>query len=229
MYRDAAIYSVLNSHYSSCTATLVCDYCLSYCSSALPAMFVGLVMISILLISATSVTAQKAIIGDTIHTMEGDPIVNGVVLIRDGKIEWVGPAAEVAIPADYERFQGMVVTPGIIDARSVVGIAGYYNQDHDQDQLEYSHALQPDLRAIDACNSREELVGFLLKNGITTMHTGHAPVPGEIHKTRHSIPVKSRVKREFLSPFRADMRHMSQKPASLCSKQLWPLDTVLTK
>ncbi len=151
------------------------NFFMLYCTSSLLSAIVGVVIIMTLLISATSATAQKAIVGDTIYTMEGDPIVNGVVLIRDGKIERVGSVAEITIPADYEKFQGSVVTPGLIDARSVVGLAGYYNQDHDQDQLEYSHALQPDLRAIDAYNSREELVGFLLKNGITTVHTGHAP------------------------------------------------------
>ncbi len=138
--------------------------------------YAGLILtLTFFLITATSATAQKAIIGDTVYTMESDPIVNGVVLIRDGKIERTGPASEITIPDEYERFEGSVVTPGLIDARSVVGLAGYFNQDHDQDQLEYSHALQPDLRAIDAYNSREELVGFLRKNGITTVHTGHAP------------------------------------------------------
>ena len=119
--------------------------------------------------------AQKAVLGDTVYTMEGEPIENGVVLIRDGKIERVGPAQDVTIPDDYQIFQGAVVTPGLIDAHSVVGLAGYYNQDHDQDQLDLTHAIQPELRAIDAYNAREELVGFLRDNGITTIHTGHAP------------------------------------------------------
>jgi imidazolonepropionase-like amidohydrolase len=120
-------------------------------------------------------STQVAVIADTVYTMEGEPLVNGVVLIRDGKIEQVGQSAEIVIPDGYELFEGAVVTPGLIDSRSVVGLAGYYNQEHDQDQLEFSSALQPDLRAIDAYNAREELVGFLLQNGITTVHTGHAP------------------------------------------------------
>ena len=42
-------------------------------------------------------------------------------------------------------------------------------------QLERSAAIQPELRAIDAYNPREKLVGWLREHGITTVHTGHAP------------------------------------------------------
>ena len=82
-----------------------------------------------------------------------------------------------------------VVTPGLVDAHSVVGLAGYLNQPHDQMQLETSAAIQPELRAIDAYNARETLVEWLRVHGVTTVHTGHAPgalVPGQtmVVKTR---------------------------------------------
>jgi imidazolonepropionase-like amidohydrolase len=119
--------------------------------------------------------AQIAVKGETVYTMNGDPIRDGVVLIRDGKIENVGRANRVRIPSGYEVYEAKVVTPGLIDARSVVGLAGYYNQQHDQDQLETSNAVQPELRAYDAYNAREFLVGYLRSKGITTVHTGHGP------------------------------------------------------
>lgn len=119
--------------------------------------------------------AQLAIRADTIHTMTGDPIVDGVVLVSEGVIEAVGPASEVDVPSGYRTLEGVVLTPGLIDAHSVVGLAGIYNQDSDQDQLETSDPLQPELRAIDAYNAREELVQFLNGKGITTVHTGHGP------------------------------------------------------
>jgi len=71
-----------------------------------------------------------------------------------------------------------VATPGLIDARSTVGLSGAMNQPHDQDQLEGSAAIQPELRAIDAYNPRERLVQWLREHGVTTLHTGHGP--GEI-------------------------------------------------
>jgi imidazolonepropionase-like amidohydrolase len=125
---------------------------------------------------APTVDAQQiAVRGETVYTMAGQPIKDGVVLIRDGKIEKVGTSAEVSIPAGYRTLTAKVVTPGMIDAHSVVGLSGYLNQPNDQDQLERSSAMQPELRAIDAYNSRERLVEWLRSFGITTIHTGHGP------------------------------------------------------
>jgi len=128
-----------------------------------------------LLTSATPATAQIAVRGDLIHTMAGEPIRQGVILVKDGRIEAVGPAATLAVPADYQVLEAAVVTPGLIDAHSVVGLAGILNQPHDQEQLDLSAPIQPELRAVDAYNPRDPLVDWLRSLGVTTLHTGHAP------------------------------------------------------
>lgn len=121
-------------------------------------------------------TAQSiAVEAGVLHTGVSDPIENGVVLLEDGVITAVGSASEISIGENFERIQAAVVTPGFIDAHSTVGLSGIYNVDADQDQLETSSAIQPELRAIDAYNAREELVGYLRDLGITTVHTGHGP------------------------------------------------------
>jgi imidazolonepropionase-like amidohydrolase len=120
--------------------------------------------------------AQLAVRGGTLHTMAGPAIRDGVVLIgSDGRIQQVGSAAEVAIPVGWRTVEAAVVTPGLVDGRSVVGLAGALNQPHDQDQLETSGALQPELRAFDAYNPREVLVEYVRSLGVTTLHTGHGP------------------------------------------------------
>lgn len=120
--------------------------------------------------------AQLAVRADTVYTMAGAPIVEGVVLVgSDGTIERVGPASEVAVPSSYPTYEGTVLTPGLIDAHSTVGLAGIYNQDADSDELDTSAPIQPELRAIDAYNPREDLVTFLRELGVTTVHTGHGP------------------------------------------------------
>ncbi|MFV1884015.1 MAG: amidohydrolase family protein [Balneola sp.] len=127
------------------------------------------------LVSASDGFSQIAVKAGLLYTSAGNPIENGVVLIKNGKIDRVGAEGSVRIPSDYKILEAAVVTPGLIDAHTVVGLAGHLNQPHDQDQLETSSAIQPELRAIDAYNAREELVSYLRSMGITTIHTGHGP------------------------------------------------------
>src|SRR6185369_14543340 len=108
---------------------------------------------SLWLIFILSTNAQIAVKSETIWTMTGEPITNGVVLINNGKIEAVGTATQVKIPANYRVITAKVVTPGLIDAHSVIGLNGYLNQPHDQMALEGSGPIQPELRAIDAYNA----------------------------------------------------------------------------
>ncbi len=168
--------------------------------------------IALLLAGAVATPAQIAVRGDVVHTMAGDALRPGVVVARDGKIEWVGPAASADIPEGWEVLEAAVVTPGLIDAHSVVGLAGIYNQGtatqgssrvQDQDQIEISEPIQPELRAVDAYNAREQLVAWLRSFGVTTLHTGHGPgalVSGQtmIVKTRGDT-----VEEAVIEPFAA--------------------------
>jgi len=120
-----------------------------------------------------SLHAQIAVKADKIYTSAGDPINNGVILIKDGKIEKIGAAGSTKIPSDYKVYEAKVITPGLVDARSEVGLSGDLNIPTDQDQLEKSSPIQPDLRAIDAYNTDDTLVGYLRISGVTTIHTGH--------------------------------------------------------
>ncbi|HYY57776.1 MAG TPA: amidohydrolase family protein [Pyrinomonadaceae bacterium] len=130
----------------------------------------------VIIASATCALAQGvAVRGETVYTMSGPAIRDGVVLIRDGKIERVGPSSAVTIPSGYKTITARVVTPGLIDAHSVVGLSGYLNQPHDQMQLERSAPIQPELRAVDAYNGRDRLIEWLRGLGVTTVHTGHGP------------------------------------------------------
>jgi len=130
-------------------------------------------LFSILALAAMSFegSAQIAIRADTVYTVSGNPVANGVVLVRNGKIEAVGQ--NLSIPQGYTVYAAKAVTPGLIDARSMVGLSGAYNVPTDQDQLEKSSPLQPELRAIDAYNPEERLVDYVRSNGVTTLHTGH--------------------------------------------------------
>jgi imidazolonepropionase-like amidohydrolase len=126
-------------------------------------------------LAPAALAQDVAIKGETVHTMAGPAIADGVVVIDDGKIVAVGPAASTPIPEGFTVVEAKVVTPGLVDARTVVGLAGYMNQPHDQDQLDTSAPVQPQLRAIDAYNPDEMLIAWLRGFGVTTIHTGHGP------------------------------------------------------
>ncbi len=65
--------------------------------------------------------AVIAVRGATIHTAAGDPIKNGTILVRAGKIVAVG--ANVAVPAGAKVYEmaGKDITPGLIDNHSHIG------------------------------------------------------------------------------------------------------------
>lgn len=152
------------------------DFFLSACASRVSARVLAVLTVAAAFIGApVAVNAQYAVEADTVYTMTGDPIVNGVVLVDGSSVRAVGPAADVDIPDDYRRLEASVVTPGLIDARSTVGLSGIFNVEADQMQLETSSPMQPELRAIDAYNAREELVSWVRSLGVTTLHTGHGP------------------------------------------------------
>lgn len=126
------------------------------------------------LLPAVPLAAENlAIQGELIHTMDGAPIRDGVILVREGRIRSVGRSTR--IPDGYRVVKAAVVTPGLIDAHSVIGFSGILNQPHDQEQVEKSAPVQPELRAIDAFNPRDPLVEYVRGFGVTTLHTGHSP------------------------------------------------------
>ena len=131
------------------------------------------------LLFATASHAQLAVKARTLYPMTGDlaPLRDAVVLCGvDGKIQRVGTAADTPVPDGWKIVQAEVAMPGIIDARTAVGLTGLLNWDRrDQEQFENSAPVQPELRAIDAYNGRDPLVQWVRELGVTTMHTGHAP------------------------------------------------------
>ncbi|MFM7148827.1 MAG: amidohydrolase family protein, partial [Gemmataceae bacterium] len=73
---------------------------------------------------ATPESKQIAIFAGRIHTVSGNDILDGVILVEDGKIRAVGPRGQVALPENVHCLSAAVVTPGLIDASSCVGLTG---------------------------------------------------------------------------------------------------------
>lgn len=112
-----------------------------------------------------------------VHTSAGDPIPDGGIVIRDGVIEAVGPAAEVKRPLGARVLSAAEVTPGLIDAGTSAGLSGAFNIPADQDQDEPSDPNQAELRVLDGFNHAEPMLEFLRGNGVTTAHV----TPGRVN------------------------------------------------
>jgi imidazolonepropionase-like amidohydrolase len=123
--------------------------------------------------AATYKNAPKryAVYAGLLHTIANGSITDAVVLVEDGKVKYAGPRAPFNLPERTPVLTAAVVTPGLIDAHSVMGLSGALNSKKaDQDQDETSDPNQADLRVLDGFNPNEPLLQFIREQGVTVIH-----------------------------------------------------------
>jgi imidazolonepropionase-like amidohydrolase len=104
--------------------------------------------------------------GKEIRTMsDGGNLMNGRVLIRDGRIEKVGE--RVSVPAGADVIEGSVVVPGLIDAHTHLGICPIESSDRDPSGVDASDPISPHLRVADALNPFDPGMRDALGGGVT--------------------------------------------------------------
>jgi imidazolonepropionase-like amidohydrolase len=113
---------------------------------------------------------EFVVLAGRLHTVAKEPIAGGAVHVREGKIVYAGPREGFDLPADVPMINAATVTPGLIDAFSIVPLSGAYNISADQDANENSDPNQADVRALDAFHPAEPLLRFLLQQGVTVIH-----------------------------------------------------------
>jgi len=118
----------------------------------------------------TSKSKEVLILAGRIHTVANGSIDDGAILLRDGKIVAIGKRDEVAVPKGIPIVSALEVTPGLIDAHSVVPLDGEYNIPADQDANERSDPNQADVRTLDGFNPAEPLLRYVLEQGVTVIH-----------------------------------------------------------
>ena len=79
------------------------------------------------------------------------------------------------IPADYRVLKPRSSRPDLSTPTPPSGSPVCSTSPSDQDVLEKSAPMQPELRAIDAYNAKDPLVAWVRSFGVTTVNTGHAP------------------------------------------------------
>ncbi len=104
-------------------------------------------------------TAGTAIVGGRVVPVEGEPLVGGVVLLRDGKIAAVEGAGFAVPPGvDVVDATGKWVLPGFIDAHAHAGVHEEAEGWAGQDTNEKTEPVTAQVRAIDAINPAD--LGF---------------------------------------------------------------------
>jgi len=113
-----------------------------------------------------------AIVGGLIHSMAGDPIEDGVIIIENGKILDIGK--NIKVPTDCQKIDaaGKFVFPGFIDAHSHVGIFEEGIGEIGEDGNEWTDPVTPHLRALDAVNPADKAFDDAVKGGVTCVFTG---------------------------------------------------------
>jgi imidazolonepropionase-like amidohydrolase len=113
--------------------------------------------------------AQKGVMyvkNVTIHVGNGTVIENGVIVVKDGKIEKVGK--DIVVPADASNVidgQGKQVYPGLILPTSSLGLVEISSIRASNDAREIGD-MNPNVRSIVAYNTDSKVINTLRSNGI---------------------------------------------------------------
>jgi imidazolonepropionase-like amidohydrolase len=114
-----------------------------------------------------------ALVGATLHTVTGNDIENGIIIFDKGKITALGK--DISIPNGTEKINvnGKHVYPGLIDARTSLGLVeiGAVRATVD---INETGRINPNIRAEVAINPESEIIPVTRANGITTALT----IPG---------------------------------------------------
>ena len=126
-----------------------------------------------LLPAAAGAAQRVAIVGGEVHPGTGEVLPGAAVLIEDGKITAVGAGVEIPGDAEVISAEGMVVTPGFLDAQTLLGSAPGATGALVNLAGEPGEAIVPAARAAD--RFRENLAPEWLRSGVTAVYLAPDP------------------------------------------------------
>lgn len=119
-----------------------------------------------------------------IYTMAGDPIDSGYLLVKDGKIQQIGPMPAPSVEEEEVLdLKGAQVYPGFIDVHTHLGMWEDGLTFEGDDGNEDTDPVTPHLRGIDAVNPLDRCFEEAYAAGITTVVTGPGsanPIGGQL-------------------------------------------------
>src|SRR5437667_7435793 len=123
----------------------------------------GLALDASAAIAADDAKPKLALHVGKIITCAGKPIVNGTILVSNGKIEAIGPRAAIKVPPGYTEIDhgDKFAMPGLVDVHSHVGGSGDIN--------EMVYQTNPELRVLDVIRPHNEQLKVAVAGGVTTI------------------------------------------------------------
>lgn len=110
-----------------------------------------------------------ALAGGKIYTMNGSPLTQGTILVRDGKILAVGESVCLPDACEVIDVSGKIVTPGLVDAHTHLGVYSEPTEWSAEDGNETSGPVTPAMDALDAINPADIAFDDALAGGVTTV------------------------------------------------------------
>lgn len=111
-----------------------------------------------------------AFVGARILPIGAPPLEDGVLIVRNGVVEAVGPRSGTSIPAEAEvrDVTGLWIMPGLVDTHSHLGRS---------DGADRSFPMQPEARILDGLDARDPGIRKAMAGGLTTVNI----MPGSGH------------------------------------------------
>lgn len=173
------------------------------CRISRTVLFAAVAAAALLLLTDRAEAQDLAIVGATVHPVAGPTIENATVLVRDGRIAAVG--TDVAVPDGVRRIDGAgkVVTPGLFDPNSQIGLVevDLVWQTRDQRLADSDDPITAAFDPSVALNPWSTLIPYARSGGLTTVATapngglvaGQAAVIDLAGETPEAMLVRPRV------------------------------------
>ena len=110
--------------------------------------------------------------GGYVKPITGENIPCGDVLIDNGRIVAVGVGLTAPEGTEVYDASGCIVTPGLVDAHTHIGVDEEAVRWEGADYNEMSDPVTPNMRGIDGINPQDEAFGLALAGGVTAAVTG---------------------------------------------------------
>jgi len=112
---------------------------------------------------------MTAYVNARLYPISREPVPDGVLLVRGGKIAFAGQRVEIPSGAEIKDLGGKFILPGFIDAHTHVGIWGEWYGPPEHDGNESTNPVTPEVRIVDSIWPEHTAFTDARAGGMTTI------------------------------------------------------------